>query len=340
VVAPLQGPRHAGDVPHEDPILAALCAGKEPWHQAALIAGRQGRAIKTTQLRACGISSQSILTATRRHVLPHVHRGVRAFGTRQLDRHGEYWAAHLAAGADSALCDLAGAAHMGLHAWSGTIHLAAPTNRRNHRGVEVHRLESLTPAMIVVKQGLPVLKPPHLLLELGARLSADRLAIALNEALARRLVRIGDLEAVLDLRGGHHGAGALAGAVGAALDDPGTGRTHGELEQLVLVKLRAVPALPPYERNAPVVLGAGRRANADLLFPGLGVLVELDSRTWHEQRLAMDSDRRRDQRALAAGYITFRVTWHHATREWDDVVADLLATLEGRSQSAGIARAS
>lgn len=114
----------------------------------------------------------------------------------------------------------------------------------------------------------------------------------------------------------------------AVRDDPGKGRTRSELEELVLLKLRDIPGLPPYERNAPVELGGDRRANADLYFSDRRVMVELDSRTWHEQRLAMDSDSRRDQQAAAVGVLTFRITWRHVTSEWDDVVADLVATLD------------
>lgn len=180
---------------------------------------------------------------------------------------GKHWAAVLAVGSGAALCDLTGAALYGIRRWDGDIHVAAPSQRRDHRGVVVHRVESLT------------------------------------------------------------GAGRLRRALRHAVDDPGQGRTHQELEALVMTRMRRLPGLPPYGRNALVQLSGGRVAKADVLFTGLGVMLELDSRTWHEQRLAMDSDRRRDQQALAAGIVTFRITWRHATTEWDAVAADLMATL-------------
>ncbi len=256
-----------------------------------------------------------------------MHRGVRAVGIARLSTTGRYWAAHLAAGTDTALSDLSGGAFHNIHPWTGRVHLAAPTGRRDHSGVTVHELKGINSSMITIRRGLPVLKPAHVLLDLAARLDADALAIALNEALARRIVGLRDLDAVITGRPGHHGLRDLAAAVAALRDDPGRGRTHSELENLVLLKLRSVKNLPPFVRNQPLELASGRRAKADLFFAEQRVMVELDSRTWHEQRRAMDSDRRRDQQALAVGLVTFRVTWHHVVREWDDVLADLLALL-------------
>jgi hypothetical protein len=177
------------------------------------------------------------------------------------------------------------------------------------------------------------MRAPHVMLDLAARLPTDALAIALNEALSKRLLRLQELEAVLVERFGHHGLAALADAIAVIADEPGQGRTHGEFEELVMLLLRDLPGLPPYVRSDLVELGGGRLAKADVHFRGLGVMVELDSRTWHEQRLAMDSDRRRDQQALAAGTITFRITWRHAVREWPEVSADLLATVARASRN-------
>lgn len=313
---------------HADPVHRALCRDQPPWAQVQIIASRQGRAIHLRQLRACGLSEQTVRTAVARGHLHAVHRGVHAVGIRRLSVHGARWAAFLAAGPDTAFTDRTGAAMRGLVRWTGTVHLVAPGKRRNHRGVVVRRAADLSPAWIRHKSGLPILKPAHLLLDLGAAVGHSELALALNEALALKLVSTTEIATAIDLRPRHRGRRALAGAVQAATDDPGEGRTHGELEALVFPLLRALPGLPAYTRNQLVELGGGRIAKADALFRDAGVLLELDSRTWHEQRLAMDSDRRRDQQALAVGLITFRVTWRHATQEWASVSADLCATLD------------
>ncbi|UTI62457.1 hypothetical protein NBH00_13910 [Paraconexibacter antarcticus] len=283
------------------------------------------------QLSDCGLTRHAIDVATDRRLLRVVHRGVRAVGPAALSPRGRHWAAHLAVGRESAFTDLSGAGLLGIRPWNGEIHLAAPTHRRGHDGVTVHHV-AVTPSMICRRHGLPVLRAEHVLLDLAARLAPDPLAIALNEALSLRLTTVERVAGAIDLRSGHRGRGALSAAVDAAVDDPGSGRTHGEFEALVLPLLRALP-LPPYRRNELVELADGRLAKADLFFAELGVLVELDSRTWHQQRLAMDSDRRRDQQALAVGLVTFRVTWRHATREWDRVSADLLALLRARGHA-------
>lgn len=327
-------------MPHEDRVLQALCEGRPPWEQVEIVAVRQGRAITAAQLRDCGLSVQTVATAVARHHLHRKHRGVYAVGTKTLSRTGDRWAAHLAAGADTALCDLTAGAVHGLHAWSGLVHIASPSHRRHHQGVRVHHVTGLNPSMITTRDRLPVLKPAHVLLDLAARLDEDPLALTLNEALARRLVRISQIEAAMTARHGHHGIGALTAAVAEIVDDPGRGRTHGELEALAFMKLRSLEGLPPYERNVLVEISGGRVAKPDLFFRDQRLLVELDSRTWHEQLAAMDSDRRRDQQAMAVGYLTFRITWRHVTREWSDVSADLLALLDRASRSWGIPRSS
>jgi hypothetical protein len=318
-------------VPHEDPVIRALCAGHPPWGQASIIAARQENVVHVRQLRDCGLTRRAVEVATDRRLLRTVHRGVRAVGPARLSPLGRHWAAHLAVGDGSAFHDLSGAGLLGIRPWDGELHLAAPTHRRGHRGVIVSQV-AVTPAMVCRRHRLPVLRAEHVLLDLAARLPPEPLAIALNEALGLRLTTVEQLAGAIDLRAGHRGRGALAVAIDAAVDDPGRGRTHGELEALVLPLLRALP-LPPYLRNELVELAGGRFAKADLLFVELGVLVELDSRTWHEQRLAMDSDRRRDQQALAAGLVTFRITWRHATKEWGQVSADLLALLGARGDA-------
>jgi hypothetical protein len=141
----------------------------------------------------------------------------------------------------------------------------------------------------------------------------------LNEALTSRVVRLHEVDTVLAMRPGHPGLRKLLDAVTEARDDPGTGRTHSELKALVLLLLRGLPGLPAFRRNQRLQLAGGRVAKADMLFEALGEMVALDSRKWHEQRRAMDSDRRRDQEALAIGLVTFRITWRHALTEWPAV---------------------
>lgn len=285
------------------------------------------------QLYDCGLSEKAIETATRKGHLHRVHRGVRAVGTPQLSLAGRYWAAVVAVGPGCALTDLSGGALLGIRRWTGEVHVAAPTHRRSHHGVVVHHVAALDPSMICHRQRLPVVRAPHVMLDLAARLTPDALTVATNEALSKRLVRLADLEAVLVSRRGHHGLAALDAAVAAIVDGPGCGRTHGEFEELVLLLLHELPGLPPYVRNDLIELSDGRFAKADVHFRGLGLMLELDSRTWHEQRRAMDSDRRRDQQALAAGTATFRITWRHAVREWPEVSTDLLATVARASRN-------
>lgn len=316
---------------HDDPILRALCRDLTPWQQVELVASRQERTISAGQLVDCEVSPRAVRTAVGRRQLNRVHRGVYAVGIRRLEPRGDLWAAFLAAGSDTAICHESGAALAGFRRHArGHVHVAAPKHRRDRRRVTVHQVDGLCEHWIRRDRGLPVLKSAHLLLDIAPDIPGPALDVALSQALAMRLVTLDSVVAAIDVRAGHDGRGPLAAAVGRAADDPGAGRTHSELEDLVLLLLRDLPGLPTFLRNELVELSAGRFAKADLLFPRCRVMVELDSRRWHEQRAAMDSDRRRDQQALAVGVVTFRVTWRHATQEWDAVSGDLLALLDRR----------
>jgi len=53
----------------------------------------------------------------------------------------------------------------------------------------------------------------------------------------------------------------------------------------------------------------------DFLWREQRLIVELDSWGFHGGRQRFESDRRRDQRAAAAGYRTLRFTWIQLTAE-------------------------
>jgi len=102
---------------------------------------------------------------------------------------------------------------------------------------------------------------------------------------------------------GHPGAGTLV----AALDDlaHAHGITATGLEDLFLAAFREA-GLPEPECNAPIRRPDGSWAYADFLWPDARLIVEADSRTYHNHVRAYRSDRRRDRALRRIGYETMR----------------------------------
>ena len=73
----------------------------------------------------------------------------------------------------------------------------------------------------------------------------------------------------------------------------------------------------------PDVGGDGWVGRVDVAFPAAMLVVELDSRRWHDSRSAIESDRQRDNRLVAAGWRIIRITW----RQLIDDPAGVLALL-------------
>jgi hypothetical protein len=300
-----------------------------PWALVAQTARRQGRVVSLAQLRKAGLSTDQVKRARRAGHIHRVHRRVYAVGTRDLDLHGRLWAAHLAVGEDSVIGFASAGQKWAIRPWTGDVHVITPKQRRGHKGVVVHQA-TVPPGQIRRRNGLPFTNAARTLLDLATILEPEALALALNQALAVNATSLRQLDAILIANPGHHGSGALAQAVQAHKDDPGAGRTRGEMEALFFTLLRDLPSLPPYVRNATLRLAPDYVVSPDALFPEARVWVELDSRRWHEQRLTMDEDRRKDQRGAAFGFLPFRITWRHLVREWEAVSADLLGAVTPR----------
>jgi hypothetical protein len=302
------------------------------WREVAGRGRRQAGAVATAQIKAAGLSRDDIHGARRKgHVHP-VHRGVWALGTPDLELLGRLWAAHLAVGEDSVIGYLSAGQQWAIRAWSGPVHVIAPKPRRSHQGVIVHK-GRVPPTQIRRRAGLPFTSPARTYLDMATMLDPDDLELAVSNGVAKNVVRLAELDAIAKACHGHHGVKPLAAAVMAERRDSGSGGTHGEMEALFLKRLRALGPLPSYTRNAILDLGEGFVVKADVLFPNERVWIELDSRSWHEQRKTMERDRRKDQRGHAHGFAPFRITWRHLGTEWPEVAADLLRTLAQRGRS-------
>ena len=77
--------------------------------------------------------------------------------------------------------------------------------------------------------------------------------------------------------------------------------------------------LPEPERQ--VLLGAAALiGRVDFVFRSARLIVEVDGRLGHSQLLDFEDDRRRDQRAMVAGFRVVRFTYRQVSERPDEVV--------------------
>jgi len=149
------------------------------------------------------------------------------------------------------------------------------------------------------------------LLDLAAVIPMWQLRKALAEAEVLRNVDLSALRALLRRSRGRRGVARLR----LILDElhPETRRTRSELERMFLGMCRH-GELPTPEVNVSLSAG-GRRLKPDFLWRDAGLIVEADSRRFHDTDSAFQNDRQREQLLQLAGWRVSRCTWEQVERE-------------------------
>jgi very-short-patch-repair endonuclease len=204
-----------------------------------------------------------------------------------------------------------------------TIDVSSPTRAgRRHRGVMVHRV--WCPDQVEVVEGIPCASVPLALLQLAGVVDRRRLERALERA---EVLELFDLYAILELleRAGRRrpGAGRLRRALALNRPEAPVSRTELERRFLGLCRRHDLP-LPSFRAWVPV---DGEGMEVDFLWRETGLVVETDSRRFHSTTRAFETDRRRDQHLVAAGYKVVRFTWRQITDTPSEVVTTLRSLL-------------
>lgn len=152
----------------------------------------------------------------------------------------------------------------------------------------------------------------HALLCQARHHSTEQLVVSLDSILHRGLRTRAELHFLLQ------GAGER---IGTALS-LATAAAESPLEsvlrfRLARNRLRAVPQV--------VIPGVGR---VDLLVAGR-LIVEGDSKQWHDNEDSFETDRRRDREAMIRGYDTIRVTHRQLVDEWPSTLHAIQSALKG-----------
>jgi very-short-patch-repair endonuclease len=185
------------------------------------------------------------------------------------------------------------------------------TRQRRRPGITTHRSRTLIRQDIRRRHGVPVTSPIRTVLDLQHRLTDARLQRIVNDLrIAGHLNRTAFQELC-----------ARSTRLDHLLGDGDTGRaTRSGLEDA----FRAFVTrhhLPMPEINV-ILVDLGRR-EVDALYRAEKLIVEVDSWKFHGDRAAFERDRAKDTRALAAGYLTVRITDHRMKRGGAEEAADI-----------------
>lgn len=305
----------------------------------AIVAGKQSGAIHTDQLIACGLSRNAISRRRRAGSLHPLYPQVHLVGHGTATGHALLLAAVLSVGRGAVLSHLSAARLWRLTSKPLTppIHVSIlAANPRPRPGISIHRPSSLAGDDIRRRDLIPVTAPARTVLDVAAISDEPTAESALHQGRLRRLIRSAELDALRRRTPRARGWGVL-GAILAAEHSPDY--TRSEKERLLARAMRRDERIPRF-RSCVEVGGY----EVDYFWPEVGLVVELDTWTFHSHRGAFERDRIKWAEIEAAGFDVLVVT---AGKVDDDIswvlsqVADRLErSLSRRRRTAPIPRPS
>jgi very-short-patch-repair endonuclease len=269
--------------------------------------------VRTSDLRAAGLSSSAVSKRRARGLLHRVHRGVYAVGHAALSREARWVAAVFAAGAGAVLSHLAAAELWGLRRAKGRIDVSA-LRRARVAGVRVHRCNRLDPRDITVRGGIPVTTVARTIVDLADVLTALQLANVMHEAAFRGLLDLDAVRGTAARLAGRHGLPTLWEAIDA--HNSGSAGTKSEKED-------AFHALIRGRMETPIANVKVLGHEVDAFWPEHRLIAEVDG-PGHARPRARRRDATRDKELRAAGYAVVRFTDADVEERPEEVVAALL----------------
>jgi predicted transcriptional regulator of viral defense system len=265
------------------------------------LAVAQNGAVTLEQLEGLGLSRSAIHQREEAGRLHRIHQRVYSLTPEVMTEQGRFMAAVLACGPDAVLSHRSAAYLWGLvDTWEKPLDVTAPNRRgRSPEGVAAHRDGSVQPIDKATLYGIPCTSVARTLLDFTAVAPEWEVRRAVAEAEVLRILDQPRLRALLKRSRRRRGVARLR----LILDSihPQTKRTRSELERLFLA-MCARTALPEPEVNVWLSAPDGRRYQADFLWRDRRLIVEADSRRFHDTDSAFVANRKRQQQLELAGW--------------------------------------
>ncbi len=295
------------------------------------LVGAQHGVITLGQLEAIGLTEDAVIKRVARGQLHRIHQTVYSLTPQVMTQRGKFMAAVLACGPDAVLSHCSAAYLWGLvDSWEEPIDVMAPNRRgRSPDGVAAHRDGSLQPIDKTTLYGIPCTTVARTILDFAGVEPEWKVRKAVAEAEVLEILDKSKLRALLKRSRRRRGVARLR----LILDTihPQTKRTRSELERMFL-KMCGNHSVPEPEVNVWLPAADGKRYQADFLWREQALIVEADSRRYHDTDSAFVSDRKRRQQLELAGWRVSQCTWEELEQEprrLAQTVAALLALRQG-----------
>lgn len=281
------------------------------WYSTA---SAQCGAICVGQLLAAGLSLSAIDRLVASGALVRVLPSVFIVGGSAAAPAQKLWAAHLYFGEDSAISHTTGAWRWGFDAFAPLpIHVSTMTWKScrtlflpDGSPVVVHRVDDRLAPEIDRVDGLPVTSVRRTIVDLcgGKHPRAGRV---IDAALRKEMTTMGNLWRFLQQEWirGRRGVAIMRDLLAART--PGRVPSDSELERM-LRDLIDKDGLPAPRHQWPVEL-PDARIHIDLAYPEAMLALEVDSTSFHLDRVAFERDRKRDIELQALGWTVYRFTF-------------------------------
>ena len=282
------------------------------WWHIAEVARKQFGLATTEQLLAAGFSKDAVKRAVRSGRLHRVHIGVYAVGYRSGDERARLLAAVLACGPDgmTSHCSAGGLMSM-LHQRSGLVDVTViGQGGRDRSSVRIHRPRSMEPDEYGTFNLIPCTSPSRTIIDIAAEGHGWQTRKAIEQAEGLGLLEVEGIETLYERyprRAGSVGVRKLLGTY-----EPVPAFTRSGLERRTFrLCTRAGIELPAM--NVPIATEF-RTYEADCVWAAERLIIECDSRRWHDNPVAAERDALKDQALTDAGWRVHRLRWLQIVR--------------------------
>lgn len=293
--------------------------------RAARIAARQKTIVTEAQLAACGLGRRAVKYRVESGRLHRKFPGVYSYGSGELPPLGLEQAALMCCGERAFLSHETAAGIWGLLPTLPRPVEVSVVGRycASRAGIRVHRIKKLDRRELRRHEGLWVSSPARAVLEIAPTASTRELTAAIDAGFAGQRFTSLELDEVLARNRPCRGAARLATILG---DPTATAVTRSKREKRLLRLIRDA-GLPLPETNVPF-----GRFELDFFWPREGLVVEVDSETFHRGPGAVGRDRDKDLAVRAAGLGMLRFTGDHVLKRSWMVVATIAGDLARRGR--------
>jgi very-short-patch-repair endonuclease len=283
----------------------------------AAVARRQDNVIALDQLLEAGLGRGAVAHRVQVRWMQRLHRTVYLLGSAPPTSVARARAALMAVGLGAVLSHRSAAEQYGLLPEAGEDVDVTVVGRNPgvHPGVRLHRPRSLSGVDVVSVNRMPTTSIARTICDLAATERQEEVMCAFQEALYRRVIAPRALEAVLEREPRRKGAAVIHGLI----DDPRLTRSERERRLLKLIDQAQLPR--------PLTNVRVHGHLVDVFWPAERLIVEFDGWGAHGHRRAFETDRKRDQVLVAAGYRVIRVTDRQLLGEPIAVIARIAQAL-------------